>query len=136
MSIEIQGLSPLLQVFDMPTSIRFYRDVLGFKVTGMSPALSDDPDDVNWAMLQLCNATVMLNTAYEPEYRPAAPDKARRDCHDDTCIYFSCPDVDGTYEYLRARGLGLEKPKIAPYGMNQLYLKDPDGFGLCFQWKA
>ena len=136
MSIEIQGLSPLLQVFDMPTSIRFYRDVLGFKVTGMSPALSDDPDDVNWAMLQLCDATLMLNTAYEPQDRPAAPDKARRYCHDDTCIYFGCADVDGTYDYLRAMGLELEEPKIAYYGMKQLYLKDPDGFGLCFQWKA
>jgi len=79
---------------------------------------------------------VMLNTAYEPQDRPAAPDKARRDCHDDTCIYFGCPDVDGTYEQLRTMGLELEKPKIAYYGMKQLYLKDPDGFGLCFQWKA
>ena len=136
MSIDIHGLSPLLQVFDMPTSIRFYRDVLGFKVTGTSPALSDNPDDVNWAMLQLCNATVMLNTAYEPQDRPAVPDPGRFDSHDDTCLYLGYPDVDGTYEYLRTKGLELEKPKIAYYGMKQLYLKDPDGFGLCFQWKA
>ncbi len=54
MSIEIQGLAPLLQVFDMPTSIAFYRDVLGFKVITTSPALSENPDDVNWAMLRLC----------------------------------------------------------------------------------
>ncbi len=136
MPIQIQGLSPLLQVFDMPTSIRFYRDVLGFQVTGTSPALLDNPDDVNWAMLQLCNATVMLNTAYESEYRPAAPEPGRINNHDDTCIYFGCPDVDGTYEYLLAKGLELDKPKVAYYGMKQLYLKDPDGFGLCFQWKA
>ena len=28
--IAIRGLCPLLQVFDMPTSLRLYRDVLGF----------------------------------------------------------------------------------------------------------
>jgi hypothetical protein len=32
MAIEIQGMAPPLQVFDMPTSIKFYRDVLGFEV--------------------------------------------------------------------------------------------------------
>ena len=32
MHVEIKGMSPLLSVFDMPTSLAFYRDVLGFKV--------------------------------------------------------------------------------------------------------
>jgi hypothetical protein len=30
----------------------------------------------------------------------------------------------------------IEKPKIAPYGMKQMYLTDPDGYGICFQWPA
>ena len=136
MSIEVQGLAPLLQVFDMPTSIRFYRDVLGFIVSGTSPALSENADDVNWAMLQLGNATVMLNTAYEPEYRPPAPDLERRASHDDIGLFLGCPDVDGAYQYLQTKGLEIGPPKVAHYGMKQLYVKDPDGFGLCFQWKA
>lgn len=37
MSIDIRGICPLLQVFDMPTSIKFYRDVLGFEVAQTSP---------------------------------------------------------------------------------------------------
>jgi catechol 2,3-dioxygenase-like lactoylglutathione lyase family enzyme len=36
MGIEIRGMAPLLQVFDMPTSIAFYRDVLGFEVVTTS----------------------------------------------------------------------------------------------------
>ena len=32
MDLQIDGMAPLLQVFDMPTSLRFYRDVLGFEV--------------------------------------------------------------------------------------------------------
>ena len=74
MAIEVQGVAPLVQVFDMPRSIRFYRDLLGFKVTGNSKAKSADPDDVDWAMLQLSNATIMLNTAYDPDDVPEAPD--------------------------------------------------------------
>jgi glyoxylase I family protein len=40
------------------------------------------------------------------------------------------------YSHLRAKGIEVNEPKVAPYGMKQLYLCDPDGFGLCFQWEA
>jgi hypothetical protein len=29
---EIQGLAPYIEVFDMPSSLQFYRDVIGFNV--------------------------------------------------------------------------------------------------------
>jgi glyoxylase I family protein len=136
MAIEVTGVAPLVQVFDMPRSIRFYRDVLGFAVTGRSKAKSDDPDDVDWCMLELGPATVMLNTAYDPDDVPSAPDAARWDGHQDTGLFFACPDVDGAYRHLVAMGVEVDPPKVAWYGMKQLSLKDPDGFGIVFQWKA
>ena len=136
MAIDVTGVAPLVQVFDMPKSIRFYRDLLGFSVTGKSKSMSDDPDDVNWVMLQLGEATIMLNTAYDPDGVPDAPDPARWSGHQDTGLFFGCPDVDAAYEYLAAKGLDVTPPKVAWYGMKQLYLTDPDGYGLCFQWKA
>jgi glyoxylase I family protein len=42
-------------------------------------------------------------------------------------------DPDAVYEYLRGKGVEVKPPKIAPYGMKQLYLKDPDGYNVCFQ---
>lgn len=93
MPLEVRGLSPLLGVFDMRRAIRFYRDRLGFTVVGTSAALSEDPNHVNWAMLELNDTTLMLNTAYDPEDQPAVPDSARWSGHPDTCIYFGCPDV-------------------------------------------
>lgn len=136
MSISVQGVAPLVQVFDMSKSIHFYRDLLGFTVTGRSRAKSSDPDDVDWAMLELSNAVVMLNTAYDPDAVPAAPDAARWSGHQDTCLYFSCPNVEGAYQHLLSKGLKIGPPKTAWYGMKQLYLNDPDGFGICFQWPA
>ncbi len=79
---------------------------------------------------------LMLNTAYEEDARPPAPDAARTAAHDDTAIYFGCPDVDAAYAYLRARGVAAKEPRIAHYGMKQLYVSDPDGYSLCFQWPA
>ena len=31
MALDLRGVTTLLQVYDMPTSVRFYRDVLGFR---------------------------------------------------------------------------------------------------------
>jgi glyoxylase I family protein len=44
--------------------------------------------------------------------------------------------VDAAYEHLRARGIDVKPPKLAPYGMKQLYVRDPDGYNLCFQWRG
>lgn len=133
MSIDVRGVCVLLQVFDMPRSVRFYRDVLGFEVVQSSPR---EGDQFDWGLLRLNGAEVMLNTAYEQEYRPSQPDSARVAGHDDTCLYFGCPDVDAAYQHLLAHGVDVKEPKVAPYGMKQLYLHDPDGYGICFQWPA
>ena len=34
------------------------------------------------------------------------------------------------------QGIAVQESSIAPYGMKQLYLLDPDGYNLCFQWQA
>ena len=132
MSIEVRGVAPLIEVFDMPTSLAFYRDKLGFRVTGDS----GQGDESGWVMLELGDATIMLNTAYDDGERPDAPDPARTAAHHDTCIYFGCPDVDAAYEHFKAVGVKSDPPSIAPYGMKQLYVSDPDNYNLCFQWPA
>lgn len=132
MAVDIRGMAPLFQVFDMPASLAFYCDVLGFEIVNTS----SPGRNCGWAWLKLNGVELMLNTAYEAEYRPPAPDPARSAAHDDTCLYFACPDVDAAYRDLRCKGVELNEPKVAPYGMKQLYFRDPDGYNLCFQWPA
>jgi len=135
MAIECEGISPLLQVYDMPTSVRFYRDILGFDLVSNAAVRAED--EFGWCLLRSADSTeIMLNTAYDYGERPDAPDPARIAAHGDTCLYFGCPDVDVAYRHLRDKGLNINEPKVAWYGMKQLYLTDPDGFGICFQWKA
>ena len=130
MGLDVRGLTPLIEVFDMPTSLRFYRDVLGFEVVGQS----SPGDNCDWCALRLQEVYLMLNTAYEQDERPPSPDPGRVRAHRDTGLFFRCPDVDAAYTHLQDKGVDLKPPKNAPYGMRQLYLNDPDGFGLCFQW--
>ena len=132
MAIEMKGLCPLIQVFNMRRSLAFYRDVLGFSIAGDSGG----GDDASWVWLQRGPINLMLNDQYEPGHEPPTPPPERTKWHKDTCLYFDCPDPDATYEYLRSNGVDLDAPATAPYGMRQLYLSDPDGYGICFQCPA
>lgn len=134
MPAHLSGVTPLVSVFDMPESIKFYCDMLGFTIVNCSPEI-EAPEGryFHWAWLRLGDADVMLNTAYDAGERPATRNSNRWAGHKDTCLYFGCADVDQIYEELMARGLSLNKPKDAYYGMRQLYLCDPDGYTLCFQ---
>jgi catechol 2,3-dioxygenase-like lactoylglutathione lyase family enzyme len=127
-------MTTLLQVFDMAISLRFYCDVLGFTIV-QTDANTTAPNH-NWLWLRLKDVDLMLNTAYDEGQRPPIADSRRVAAHDDTMLYFGTPDVDAVYAHLRDEGIDVKQPTVAPYGMKQLFARDPDGFGLCFQWKA
>jgi len=131
MALDIRGVTPLLWVYDMPTSIRFYRDRLGFEAASTSAVLGEDRFD--WAMLQAGQSRFMLNTIFETdEERPVRPDPSNASQRD-VWLYFDCPDAQAAYAALRAKGMEAEEPVLTYYGMNQVFLVDPDGYRLCFQ---
>ena len=137
MTIQASRLTPMIQVFDMPESIRFYCETLGFEIASASPEV-DAPEGryFHWAWLRLDEANLMLNTAYDEGERPETREIGRVDAHRDIGLFIACPDVDAVYAHLTAQGLVVSPPRVAPYGMKQLYLTDPDGFVLCFQQPA
>ena len=85
MDITFNGMVPLLQVFDMPAALRFYRDILGFEVVNTSGG----GDVSDWVWLRRGDVDLMLNTAYEADARPATPDPIRWSCHADTGLFWS-----------------------------------------------
>lgn len=116
MGLNLGSLCPLLQVFDMLESVRFYRQHLGFEIDRQSPARHEPYEHFDWALRKRGDLALMLNTAYEADRRPAARETARTVAHDDTRLYFGCPDVDDAYRILRSQGLELDEPLVAPYG--------------------
>src|SRR4029078_9980577 len=111
MRITVRAVLALLEVFDMPTSVRFYRDVLGFEIVQTTPR---EGDQFDWGLLRLNETELMLNTAYEEDGRPALPNPARIAAHRDTHLYFSCPDVDGAYRHLQVHGVEAEETEERP----------------------
>src|SRR2546427_9478977 len=125
--LDIRGMTPLLFVFDIEASLRFYCEILGFTLKTRANY---------WAWIERDGVDLMLNTLYDPDQQPERPDLTRTATHEDVTLYFGCSDVDAVYDHFVAQGIAVEKPHVAPYGMKQLYVKEPDGFGLCFQWKV
>jgi glyoxylase I family protein len=136
MAIALHGVWPLLQVFDMPTSLRFYRDVLGFRIKQTAPSSAEvEGDDFGWVWLTHGDVELMLNTAYDPDdVRPETPDAARVASHGDTSLFIGCPDVEELHRHVVSCGVEADPPVVTGYGMHKLEFRDPDGYLLCFQW--
>jgi catechol 2,3-dioxygenase-like lactoylglutathione lyase family enzyme len=130
LSIKLEGVCPLLEVFDMARSLALYRDVLGFELVESAPP----GDDCDWCLLRLGGTDIMLNAQYERHDRPPAPDPARVAAHGDTSLFFGCRDLDAAYAHLRAHGIDVKPPVVRNYGMRQLSFIDPDGYSLYLQW--
>jgi catechol 2,3-dioxygenase-like lactoylglutathione lyase family enzyme len=62
-AIDVRGVRTLMQVFDMPTSLRFYRDLLGFEI--LDTSYSNAGDQVDWCFLRLGKAELRLASAAE-----------------------------------------------------------------------
>jgi glyoxylase I family protein len=107
MSIDLRGMTPLIQVFDMATSLKFYCDVLGFDIV-QTDSNSVAPNH-NWLWLRRDNIDLMLNTAYEYDKRPQSPDPRRIARHGDTGLFIGAPDVDAVFAHLRTKGVDVEK---------------------------
>jgi glyoxylase I family protein len=123
----LKGMAPLIQVYDMQEAVDFYCKKLDF-------TLKDASEPFDWVWLTFGDCDLMLNTMYDEGERPAKRDECRHLGHQDTCLFFGCPDVQSTYEILIARGLKIDPPDITKYNFKAISVTDPDGYGLCFHW--
>jgi uncharacterized glyoxalase superfamily protein PhnB len=115
-------IAPLLMVADIGRSVDFYCRQLGFK-----PTNSYAPDGkLCWCRVERGNAVIMLQQACEED--GPADGRGRG-----VTFYLTCEDADAICTEFRAAGLDVEPPTVTFYGMNQLFVKDPDGYQLCFQ---
>ena len=118
----VQTLVPLLVVEDIARSVEFYCEKLAFTMT----ANWEPEGKLQWCRLERDGAALMLQQACDED---GVPPGCGRGVH----FYFTCLDANAEYSRLADCGVSLNPPNLAFYGMNQLYLKDPDGYELCFQ---
>lgn len=101
-------VSPTIYVHDIPLSLEFYRDILGFTVvfTNGSP--------VSFAVLEQDAACIHLCI------RP----KGAGSCH----AHIMLRGLDSLYDKLIGAGVKVRQPpKVQPWGLRDIVVADPDG---------
>jgi glyoxylase I family protein len=117
----MKRVTPLLNVQDVETSLAFWRDILGFEVIQTFVW----EGRLAWAEIASGEARLMLNgRGGDPSGRMA------RERYTDVVLCFSVNDVHGLLRDLRVKGLQVDDPEAQDYRLDEIVLRDPDGYDL------
>jgi catechol 2,3-dioxygenase-like lactoylglutathione lyase family enzyme len=113
--VNVERISAVtLRVANMGVSVRFYRDILGLKVT--------------YGGEEACFSSLRTNDGKNPilnlEQGKPATEWGR--------LIFCVVDVDASWTYLKGRGFDPERPRDASWGERYFHMPDPDGHELSF----
>lgn len=129
----ISGISPLFIVADVPATLAFYRDMLGFEVTFRGPS----PDDEFFGIVRRGGAMIMfkalgvISEGKEIIVEPV-PNYGREPAFS-WDAYVEVPDPDALAAEFASRGVRFSVP-IADTddGLRGFEIADRDGYGLFF----
>ena len=124
---EISGISPFFIVSNVPSSLAFYRDRLGFEITFQGP----EPDDIFFGIVRRGGAQILMKevgVAPVPNYtRDIKQGIARWDA------FVSVPDPDALAAEFASRNVEFFVPlQDTEDGLRGFELKDADGYVLFF----
>ena len=122
---------------DVPRSVRFYTETLGFRCVAKYP----EQGEPVWAHLSLAGQDVMVASPMSE----GSGDGAWAEFHADNTrafhaepsggvlVYLRVPDIDAFHAEITARGATTAgEPVTQFYGIRDLPLRDPDGHRLVF----
>lgn len=129
----ISGISPFFIVADVPATLAFYRDKLGFDVTFRGPT----PDDEFFGIVRRDAAVIMFKTlgeiieGKEVGVDPV-PNFGRKPAFS-LDAYVEVPDPDALAAEFMSRGVFFASPlSDSDDGLRGFVIKDLDGYGLFF----
>ena len=129
----VSGISPFFIVADVPATLSFYRDRLGFDVTFRGP----DPEDEFFGIVRRDGATILfkalgvVSDGEEVLVEPA-PNYKRRPafCWD---AFLQVPDPDALAAEFASRGVRFAVPLGDDHdALRGFVIEDIDGYGLFF----
>ena len=124
---DIAGIAPFFIVRNVPASLAFYRDRLGFEITFQGPA----PNDIFFGIVERGAAMIMFKAVGVdpvPNYtRDIKKGIARWDA------YLNVPDPDALAAEFLSRDVEFSVPlKDTHDGLRGFEIKDADGYVLFF----
>lgn len=115
--MQIQSLKPVLRTWDIPGTIDFYTEILGFECKAYDA-------DWGWAVLIRNQVELMLSGPNEHE-------GDRSPCFTGS-IYFVCDDIDELFDRIQTRVKVCYPIADFEYGMREFAIYDNNGYLLQF----
>jgi catechol 2,3-dioxygenase-like lactoylglutathione lyase family enzyme len=114
---------PHFLVSDVRRAAEYYRDRLGFRIIGY---FFEEPPV--FGMVDRDHAEIHLRRVYDGQKG------SNRERVDDALdCYIRVDDVDGLYAEFKERGAEIIlTPTLQSYGMKEIYVRDLDGYVVCF----
>ena len=127
MPAEISGISPSFIVNDVPTSLAFYRDQLGFEVTYEGP----EPDDIFFGIVCRGGAQILMKAVGVAPVPNRTRDIKQGIVRWDAFVIV--PDPDALAAEYAARNVEFFEPLQDTHdGLRGFEIKDPNGYLLFF----
>jgi catechol 2,3-dioxygenase-like lactoylglutathione lyase family enzyme len=131
---DISGISPFFIVANVPATLSFYRDMLGFEVTFRGPT----PDDEFFGIVRRDGATIMFKAlgevvdGKEVSVEPVPNYKRKPAFSWDA--WLEVPDPDTLAAEFASRGVRFSVPlgDADDDGVRGFLIEDIDGYGLFF----
>ncbi len=113
--MKLQAIVPMLWVSDIPATVSFYSEVLGFKCLSQMD---------HWAVLEKDEVELMLSlpNAHEAFERPLFTGS----------FYFECDEVDQLWESVKDKAKVVYPIEDFDYGMREFAIRDNNGYILQF----
>lgn len=126
---DVVGISPFFIVTDVPASLAFYRDRLGFEVTFEGPG----PDDIFFGIVRRGGAQILLKSVGVAPVPNHTRDVKQGIAWWDAFV--SVPDPDALAAEFASRQVQFWEPfplRDTDDGLRGFALKDADGYVLFF----
>jgi len=130
--MAFKSLTPNLMVDDVSATIAFYRDTLGFAVTGTMPAKGEGAPV--WASLSAGDVSLMFQARHSLEEE--LPQLTGQPISASLTLYIGVDDADALYESIRSNAHIIKEPQTTFYGAREFYIQDPSGYILAFSSPA
>lgn len=124
---EISAISPFFIVTDVPTSMAFYRDKLGFEITFQGP----EPNDIFFGIVARGGAQILMKAVGVPPVPNYTRDIKQGIARWDAFVFV--PDPDALAAEFASRDVKFFEPlQDTDDGLRGFELKDADGYLLFF----
>ena len=119
---RVSLIRPMLAVTDLPRTIRFYCEKLGFNCNAM---FGNPPV---WCDLDRDGQSMMFNAPPATDVNRDVPRRSK----DYQVFYVTTDDAVALREEFSGRGVAVTDIRVTSYGMKEFEVRDPDNYWLWF----